>query len=221
MVQLNNLEKAINYNFKRQEYLETALKHSSVSAKNNECMEFLGDRILGFIIAEYLYNNFSNKNEGYLAKFLSYVTSQVVLLKVTDDINLAKYINTQQHIKEDSLVADALEAVIAAIYLDSNMETTTSIVLNLWQPYLSNYNEEAIHSVFNPKSLIQEWAQKAKLGIPKYILIKKTGEEHSPIFYVSLEVQGYPKITATGSNVKTAEKNAALQFIKNNNISVQ
>lgn len=220
MIQLTNLEKAINYSFKRQEYLETALKHSSVSTKNNECMEFLGDRILGFIIAEYLYKNFKNKNEGYLAKFLSYVTSEVVLLKVAADTSLAKYINTQHHIKEGSLVADALEALIAAIYLDSNMVTATQIVLKLWQPYLSNYNEEEIHSVFNPKSLIQEWAQKAKLEIPKYTLVNKTGEEHAPIFYVSLEVHGYPKIVATGSNVKTAEKNAALQFIKDNNISI-
>lgn len=220
MVQLNNLEKAINYSFKNQEYLKTALQHSSVGSKNNELMEFLGDRVLGFIIAEYLYKNLREKNEGYLAKFLAYVTSQVVLLKIADNINLVDYIHTQHNIKEDSLIADALEAIIAAIYLDSNMANTTKIVLKLWQTYLSNYNEEEVLSTFNPKSLVQEWAQKAQLGIPKYTVIKKTGEEHAPIFYVSLEVNHYPKVVASGSNVKTAEKNAALQFIKDNKISI-
>lgn len=216
------LEDTINYKFKNNSYLINALTHSSYNPHhykervNNERMEFLGDKILGFIIAEEIYNKFPDKPEGYLSKCLSYLTSSKVISKVGKSLNIEQYIKKNNELK-DSIIVNTCEAIIAAIYLDSNdIIHCKNFILKFWDNYIESYNIQETYLNFNPKSFVQEWAQNLKLPIPEYNCVKKEGTEHNPIFYVEIVIKGYKSEIAAGSNKKTAEKNAAAKFININ-----
>ena len=220
---LTEIENKLNYIFKNKALLDLALTHSSYINKksnlfNNERLEFLGDKILGMIIANYLYCHFSNYTEGDLSKAYSYLTSKDILIKIAQDLNICKYIKKRNN-NETSILVDAIEAIIASIYIDStNLDNCKNFILNNWIPHLNNYLNSNVYNDFNPKSCIQEWAQKNKLPIPIYLDIKKEGEEHQPKFYVKLQILGYEDTTGIGSNKQLAQKDAATNFIKKYNI---
>jgi len=213
----SNLEKNLNYIFKDKQLLELALTHSSYINKksnciNNERLEFLGDKVLGLVMADYIYDNFKDYSEGELSKIYSYITSKDFLIEVAEKINIEKYLKTKNQ-SEKSILIDAVESLIGAIYLDSNIDSVKKIILKLWIPILQNYLDNDSYNYFNPKSCLQEWAQKHKLPIPIYVDIKKEGEEHQPIFHVKLNVEGYDDIIGVGSNKQIAQKDCAMQFI--------
>ena len=217
---ISELEDKLGYKFINKDLILLALTHCSVNNKsnhNNERLEFLGDRVLGFVIADFLYSTNSDKDEGFLSKFLSMLISKETLSAIAEEIDLCSYI-----LKQDcnaSLGADALEAVIAAIYIDScSLDKIRSIIYKFWQPYIHNYLQGDMYSSFNPKSTIQEWSQKNKLPIPCYIDVKKEGTEHEPVFYVKVCIEGYGGIEGIGSSKKIAQKDACMKFIEKYNI---
>jgi ribonuclease-3 len=217
---ITTLEKKINYEFKDKSYLTLALTHSSFNNKNNfnnERLEFFGDKVLGFVIADCLYASYFDKDEGFLSKFLSYLTSKETLSEVAEELEICSYIKKQDC--NAFLGADAVEALIAAIYIDSlSMEVVREFILSFWKPYFNKYLNGDYYSVFNPKSAIQEWAQKNKLPLPCYIDIKKEGTEHNPIFYVKICIEGFGDVEGVGSSKKLAQKDASVKFIEKYNV---
>ena len=154
----NSLMKNIKYTFNNISNLNEALTHSSydknAKIQNYERLEFLGDRVLGLIVASKLYMENINSSEGDLAKKLSYLVCKSTLKKVADQIELGKYVKYSNKIDSlDSIKANALEALIGAIYLDSNLKKTSKVILYLWKNCFDNINL----AEFDPKSRLQEW----------------------------------------------------------------
>lgn len=215
------LEKAINYKFKNIALLKEALSHPSLRqhdriAPDYERMELLGDALLGFLITEIIFNNFYNYEEGVLSKIKSYFVSKDILVKVARKLELAKYIiMTSGEEKSggrlnDHNIENAMEALLAAIYLDSNVNQVKSVVHNLWDEYIDG---EIDFDSLDPKSALQEFLQNAKHTLPHYQLINKTGPVHAPFFTIELSAAEHTQI-AHGHSIKEAEKEAARLLIR-------
>lgn len=221
------LEDDINYNFTNKDLLIEALSHPSLKQhipkngiqKNYERLELLGDAIINFAITEILFKNNSTYDEGKLAKIRSYLVSKELLCKIAARISLSDYIimTSGEEIlggrKNLNNIENTMEALIAAIYLDSNIDNTKQIIYNLWQEFISITDL----TDYDPKSTLQELAQKHGIGKPVYEVLKKEGLAHSPIFTIIVRMElnntlNYTE-TATGHTVKEGEKNAARKLI--------
>lgn len=217
------LEKDINYNFNNKDLLIEALSHPSLKQhipkngiqKNYERLELLGDSIINFAITETLFRNYSTYDEGKLAKIRSYLVSKDLLCKIAARINLSDYIimTSGEEIlggrRNLNNIENAMEALIAAVYLDSNIDNTKKIISNLWQEFLSITDL----TDYDPKSTLQELVQKHGIDKPIYEMIKKEGPAHSPVFTVRVKIENNIQESSTGHTVKEAEKNAARKLI--------
>ncbi|MBT4989890.1 MAG: ribonuclease III [Rickettsiales bacterium] len=206
-----------NYNFSDNALYERALTHSSLGAENYELLEFLGDKIISLIITEYLYHQFPNKIEGDLAKKHAYLASGVVLSEIALREEINQIIKVSHGERKEgghqnpSNLEDCLEAILGAIYLDSNLDTVREVILGLWEEY---FIQVQTHIPIDPKSRLQELLQKRRMDLPKYKIINQEGLDHKPVFTVELKVEGYESITSTASLKKEAEKELALRMIK-------
>lgn len=204
---MKSLEKNINYEFKDKKLLIDAISHSSIKKFSIpfERLEFLGDRILGVVVAEYIFKKFKD-NEGSMAKMHSAFVCANACHQIAISIGLDKVLKTAgDHLKTNKTVlADAMESLIGAIFIDSSYENVQNVILALWHDLFTNYDA----SNQEPKTQLQEIVQ-AKTGeTPVYELISVTGPDHMPIFSVS--VTGLEKkVTAVGNSKKIAETNAA------------
>ncbi|MCL2566808.1 MAG: ribonuclease III [Alphaproteobacteria bacterium] len=218
---MKDLEAKLGYKFKDVKNLQKALTHSSFFnsiLNSNERLEFLGDKILGSVVACILYENYPKKDEGYLSKFFSYLTSEEVLCDIGKKLETAKHIKHNTSL-EDSVIADSIEAILAAIFIDSgDFSVVKGVIQNHWDSYFKSYNEDSIYKMFNPKSTLQNWAQKRGLKIPEYVDVSKEGNEHNPLFYVKVVVENFKGEEGVGRNKKIAQKNAAQKFIEINKI---
>ena len=215
MNDINSLMKNIKYTFNDISNLNEALTHSSydknAKIQNYERLEFLGDRVLGLIIASKLYMENINSSEGDLAKKLSYLVCKSTLKKVADQIELGKYIKYSNKIDSlDSIKANALEALIGAIYLDSNLKKTSKVILYLWKNCFDNINL----AEFDPKSRLQEWCLKYKKKLPEYKLVEKIGPDHQPRFKIKVLIDNFTYSLADGKSKQVAEMNAAEKLLK-------
>ena len=215
MNDINSLMKNIKYTFNDISNLNEALTHSSydknAKIQNYERLEFLGDRVLGLIIASKLYMENINSSEGDLAKKLSYLVCKSTLKKVADQIELGKYIKYSNKIDSlDSIKANALEALIGAIYLDSNLKKTSKVILYLWKNCFDNINL----AEFDPKSRLQEWCLKYKKKLPEYKLVEKIGPDHQPRFKIKVLIDNSTYSLADGNSKQVAEINAAEKLLK-------
>ena len=215
MNDINSLMKNIKYTFNNISNLNEALTHSSydknAKIQNYERLEFLGDRVLGLIIASKLYMENINSSEGDLAKKLSYLVCKSTLKKVADQIELGKYVKYSNKIDSlDSIKANALEALIGAIYLDSNLKKTSKIILYLWKNCFDNINL----AEFDPKSRLQEWCLKYKKKLPEYKLVEKIGPDHQPRFKIKVLIDNFTYSLADGNSKQVAEINAAEKLLK-------
>ncbi len=199
----------LSYKFKDITLLDKALTHpSSKKLKINdfERLEFLGDRILGHMVADLLYHIFPKEKEGDLAKRQAVLISREVCQDVAREIDLAKaikFIGTEFDGKS-SVLSDAMEALIAAIYLDGGMEAVNTYILPFWKTRLSKSDAPPKDS----KSLLQEWTQSRGLGIPRYELVKTSGPAHAPEFEMSLTINDIT-VSASGKSRKIAEQEVA------------
>ncbi len=214
------LEEKIGYNFKNKDLLNTALTHKSYSLKgsgikNNERFEFLGDSILGFCAAEYLYNHYNNLSEGELTKVRSMVVCENALFKIAKNIELGKYImlgRGEEHTdgrNRPSILSDAMEALFAAIYLDSDIVTVKKIIINLIEDSIKEAVAARDYRDF--KTLLQEFTQKDGGSSPSYRLINEEGPDHDKVFTVEVCVNGKQIACGKGHSKKEAEKLAAKQ----------
>ena len=204
----------LGYEFKDKSLLKTSLTHPSFSKKNNyERLEFLGDRVLGLIISNEIFNIYSDDSEGNLAKKISFLVCKNTLIKIADKLMLENYFIISKNIKKtsfDSIKANSLEALIAAIYLDSNFSNTYIIVKKLWNNYIQKINLD----YHDPKSKLQEWSLKTNNILPVYEVKKKEGPDHNPIFTVNLKLNGKIYSIGVGKNKQDAEVMAAEKALK-------
>lgn len=215
---MNNYSKLlvdIGYDFKNYKLLKRALTHSSFdyNEKNYEKLEFLGDRVLGLVISIFLFENFKKNSEGELAKKHSFLVCKTALRNIADVINLENYIRVSKDIKKksiESIKANSLEALIAAIFLDSNFETVKKVIDNLWKEQIESIDL----SNYDPKSRLQEWCLNKDNKLPLYNFVSKKGPEHEPIFKISVNHSHNLKAIGEGKNKQDAEINAAKLLLK-------
>ena len=187
------IEKVLAINFKNKELIEQALTHPSLSRKGSdyERMEFLGDHVLGLVIAEELYHRFGNENEGQMTKRLAGLICGETLVKVAKNLNLGEHIKMAQ--SEESAggrankanLENAMEAVLGAIFLDQGIEVAKKFILGVWRDLIDNMVEPPKDA----KSALQEWAQGRALPLPEYEVIATEGAMHAPLFKVRGESQ--------------------------------
>lgn len=203
---LSLLEDKIGYRFKDAALLQLALTHSSkMGEKNNERLEFLGDRVLNLVIAAALYQSFPDEAEGQLAKRNTGLVQARTLASVASDLGLGHFLDVYGGVKNDNILADTLEAVIAAVYLDGGMEPADKLVLALFGERLHLITE--IHS--NTKSELQEFVLGKGLPLPAYEIMGKSGPDHAPVFEVQVSVRGQEPARGQGGTRQAAEKEAA------------
>ena len=211
-----NLEKKINIKFKDTNLLTQSLTHKSYnSLKNNEKIEFLGDRVLGLVIAKKLLEIYPNEKEGILDKKFASLVNKRTCLEIAKNINLEKYILTfnpnNKKIKiEDKIISDCCEALIGALYLDKGPNITEKIILNLWK----NHIKKSVVTQIDAKTKLQELALKNFKKLPIYKLISNTGPRHKPLFKVGVKLPNTKYFIAVGKSKKDAEQNAAIECLK-------
>ena len=218
-MKVDEFEKKINYKFKNKSLIDLAFTHSSFKNKinkNYERLEFLGDRVLSLVISEDLFLKYSNENEGALSKRLSDLVSKQKLLEVANEISIKEMLKIDQFEKKNlklkkniSILSDVCESLIGAIYLDSNLENAKKFISKYWKKKIS----KNILPPQDPKSLLQEVAQKKGLNLPKYILKNKEGPPHNPRFEIEVFLKGIKKFSAIAKTIKIAEINAAKKMV--------
>ena len=216
------LQTRLGHPFADPELLERALTHASVGdgarrVADNERLEFLGDRVLGLVIAEHLTRTYPKEREGDLSKRLHVLVSRKVCAAVARELDVGPALRlpggeTKRGARDqDTILADALEALIAALYLDAGLEPTREIITRLWAPQVAAVEAEGFA---NPKSELQEWALGLKRPTPRYTLINRTGPDHAPIFTVEAVVEGFAPETASGPSRQQAETAAARALLR-------
>ena len=218
-MKVDEFEKKINYKFKNKSLIDLAFTHSSFKNKinkNYERLEFLGDRVLALVISEDLFLKYTTEDEGALSKRLSDLVSKQKLLEVANEISIKEMLKIDQFEKRNlklkkniSILSDVCEALIGAIYLDSNLENAKKFISKYWKKKIS----KNILPPQDPKSLLQEVAQKKGLNLPKYILKNKEGPPHNPRFEVEVFLKGIRKFSAIAKTIKIAEINAAKKMV--------
>ena len=216
---IDKLEKQINYKFKNIALLKEAITHSSfqknnlkVNKKNYERLEFLGDRVLGLVLSEYLFKNFPKAKEGVLDNYFQKFANQDNLFNYAKKINLSKFLKTQKgdNLENNkSILSDVVEAIIGAIYIDTGLNNCKNFIVNNVVDKESIYSKPLKH----PKSMLQEYCLNQFNILPKYSVLNKTGNEHQPIYEVSVYIENHDIVSATGSNLKNAEEAAATKLL--------
>ena len=215
-INYQTLEKKISVKFKNSDLLIQSLTHKSFdSNKNNEKIEFLGDRVLGLIIAKKLLEIYPDEREGILDKKFASLVNKNTCLEIAKNINLQKYIltfnpNNKKITIEDKIISDSCEALIGAIYLDKGLNAVEKVILNLWQ---NNIKKSVITQV-DAKTKLQELALKNFKKLPVYKLISNTGPRHKPLFKVGVKLSNTKYFFSSGKSKKDAEQNAAVECLK-------
>jgi ribonuclease-3 len=213
-----NLEKKINYKFKDKKLLIKSLTHKSYDKiNNNEKIEFLGDRVLGLIIAKKLLEIYPEEKEGILDKKFASLVNKKTCLQIANNISLEKYILTfnpkNRKIKvEDKVIADCCEALIGAIYLDKGFTAVENFILTFWSKNI----KDSVITQIDPKTKLQEYSLKKYKKLPTYKIISNTGPRHKPLFKVAVKLPDTKFYIGQGSSKKDAEQNAAIICLENN-----
>ena len=217
---LNYLEKKLKIIFKNKNLLIISLTHKSFdSNNNNEKLEFLGDRVLGFIIAKKLLELYPTDKEGTLDKKLASLVNKKMCLLVCESFELEKYIKTSSSNKknykiENKIISDACEAIIGAIFLDQGIKVAERFILDLWAEHIDNTTQTKIDS----KTRLQEYSLKKFKKLPMYKLIENSGPRHKPTFKIEVKIKNTKSTTGKGFSKKDAEQNAATELLKNINL---
>lgn len=214
---LKKLSEVIGHQFAKEQRLAKALTHASYSNLNaglggsNERLEFLGDRVLGLVIADILLKRYPVEEEGDIAKRHTALVRQEALVRVAEDINLGDYIAMSPG-EEDtggrqnaSILSDCCEAVIAALYLDGGLEAAREFIETHWLTLMA----EDLTPPKDPKTALQEWAQANNKPLPIYKEISRQGPAHEPVFEMEVQVKNINAARASGASKREAEQKAA------------
>ena len=208
------LEASTDYCFSEKSLALTALTHSSVAKKHqlsNERLEFLGDRVLGLVIAEMLYAQFPDEDEGALGYRFPALVRAEALARVADKLGVGSYLLiddrefTNNSKRKTSVLSNTCEAIIAALYIDGGLKAAEKFIRVHWQPLL----EEDLTPPKDAKTLLQELVQGRGLDVPRYQVTDRRGPDHAPQFTVEVSVKNEPSATGTGPSKRAAETAAA------------
>ena len=215
-IDYQTLEKKIKIDFKNKDLLIRSLTHKSFDKeKNNEKIEFLGDRVLGLVIAKKLLEIYPHEKEGILDKKFASLVNKKTCLDVAKDIGLQNYILTfaskrKKNFVEDKVLADSCEALIGSIYLDKGLNIAEKIILDLWSDHIKKSEITQIDA----KTKLQEFSLKRFKKLPIYKLISNTGPRHKPLIKVSVKLVDSKLYLGEGKSKKDAEQNAAILCLK-------
>jgi len=210
------LQKKINVKFKNINLLKQSLTHKSFDANiNNEKIEFLGDRVLGLVIAKKLLETYPDEKEGILDKKFSSLVNKKTCLEIAKKISLEKFILTfnpnNKKIKiEDKILSDSCEALIGAVYLDKGLNVVEKIILDLWK----NQIKQSIITQIDAKTKLQELTLKNFKKLPTYKLLSNSGPRHKPLFKVGVKLPNTKYFIGSGNSKKDAEQKAAIECLK-------
>ena len=219
MKNLLDLEHKLNYYFNDRNLLKNALLHKSLGNErkeyknqNNERLELLGDAVLDLIVAEYLYKNYKNASEGTIAKLKAMIVSEPILAKISRQIGVGKFLMLSRgEVKSggrnrESILADSFEAILGAVYIDSNLDEARVFALSHIKQYIDHIEEN--EDILDFKSILQEYVQKEFRTVPTYELVAERGPDHMKEFEIQVIVGNY-KEKAVARNKKKAEQLSA------------
>ena len=220
------LEQKLGYRFKNPGLLERALTHRSYihtpeneDLRANERLEFLGDSVLGMVTSRFLFENFPDKSEGDLTILKSTLVSEANLSRIAKSISLGSYLNLSEEEEKsggrerNSIVSDAYEAVIGAIFLDGDLAPTEKMIQNqILRKYLEITTDQTLH---NYKGELLEYMQALGLGLPRYDVLEEKGPDHQKRFTIAVSVKGKRMGQGAGKNKKEAEQKAARVALEN------
>lgn len=216
---LDRLTQALGYSFNAPDLLRSALTHRSYGSKHNERLEFLGDAVLSFIVSSELYTRFPALDEGRLSRLRASLVKGDTLAELARGLDLGEYLQLGSGelksggFRRASILADALEAVLGAIYLDGGIDAARRVVLTLYGDNLDNVSPGL--NLKDPKTRLQEYLQSRRLPLPHYEVVSVTGEAHDQTFVVRCTVQGVPEPTeGVGASRRRAEQSAAEAALK-------
>ncbi|EGM78789.1 MAG: ribonuclease III [Gammaproteobacteria bacterium] len=218
---VSGLMKKLGYQFQQVALLEQALTHRSCKGEHNERLEFLGDAILSMVIAEALYIHFPKAREGDLTRMRSSLVKGVTLAEIAKELELAEFLRLgpgemkSGGLRRESIQADAVEAILGAIFLDAGIEACKERILS-WYGSRLTVIQPGVHK--DSKTQLQEYLQGRRLPLPLYEVIDTQGDDHDQIFTVRCTVQGRAPVTASGNSRRKAEQDSArilLEQVKN------
>ena len=218
-IDYSKLEKKIEITFKNRDLLIQSLTHKSFNKKkNNEKIEFLGDRVLGLVIAKKLLEIYPNEKEGILDKKFASLVNKKTCLEIAQNLELEKFVLTfnvqkKNSIIEDKVLADSCEALIGSIYLDKGFSAVEKFILNQWSKHI----KDSVITKVDAKTMLQEFSLKKFKRLPIYKLISNTGPKHKPIFKVGVKLFNTKFYISKGKSKKEAEQNAAVLCLENVN----
>jgi ribonuclease III len=220
---LNRLSQRLGHTFSNSELLQRALAHRSIGKSNNERLEYLGDAILSFVISDVLYSRFSGADEGQLSRLRASLVKGDTLAKISQELDVGPCLQlgpgelkSGGH-RRASILADAFEALIGAVYLDSDEPTVRRLILKLFAQRIDEIDLDQASK--DPKTRLQEFLQARRRPLPEYQVLKTEGHAHNQTFHVRCEVVGLeaPLIAQGGSRRKAEQAVAqqALEKLKN------
>ena len=213
------VEKRLNYQFRDPQLLECALTHRSAGKRNNERLEFLGDSILNLVIAEFLFRHLADAPEGDLSRMRASLVKGEKLAKLATGLELGEYLVLGSGelksggFRRSSILADSLEAIFGAIFMDAGFETCQRIILEIYAATLDDLPD--VSSIKDPKTKLQEFLQSRQLPLPEYAVLSVEGEPHAQKFVVECRVSGMTEsVLGNGSSRKKAEQSAAKKALQ-------
>lgn len=219
---IDQIEKIIGIKFSDRSLIEQAFTHKSKSmsiSKNNERLEFLGDRVLGLVIAGFLSNEYPKDAEGVLDKKLASLVNKETCSKIISSLKIDQFLSLSKAQKQNKagnrkILGDLCESIIGAVFLDKGFEHARKFVLKIWKDNLKN----TLNVIIDPKTKLQEYSLKLYKKLPIYKYISNSGPSHKPNFKVSVSIEKSKSFSAIGSSKKIAETNAAKKLIEYLNI---
>ena len=224
MISIQDLELQLGYTFQNPQLLAQALTHSSHAnektsgERDNEQLEFLGDSVLGFLVADFLFRAHPNLNEGQLSKLKGFFVSSANLVKYAERVHLGDYLQLGKGEEKtggrtkQTLLVDALEAVLGAIYLDGGIEEARRVMLRFFEPQIEEV-EESERQMTDFKTELQEQLQARRLGRAEYVVASEEGPDHQKLFSVDVIIDGASAARGVGLTKKAAEQSAARQAL--------
>ncbi|MCH7821581.1 MAG: ribonuclease III [Proteobacteria bacterium] len=212
------LKKTLDYRFSDIRLLQQALTHRSVPGDNNERLEFLGDAVLDFVISEVVFRSHANAPEGDLSRLRASLVKDTSLAELALGLGLGEHLilgsgerKTGGH-RRESILADALEAIFGAVYMDAGFDAARTVVERAFGDRL--YDMPSAEDLRDPKTQLQEWLQARGLGLPKYVLVNVTGKAHRQRFEVSCSINDCEiKTSGSGKTRRNAEQESAQRML--------
>jgi len=215
-IDYKKLEKKIDIRFKDKNLLIKSLTHKSFNKiNNNEKLEFLGDRVLGLVMAKRLLEIYPEEKEGVLDKKFASLVNKKTCLEISKTIELEKYVlvlkpKNRKNIIEDKVLADSCEALIGSVYLDKGYGIVEKLILDLWSKHIKN----SVITQIDAKTKLQELSLKKFKKLPLYKIISNTGPRHKPLFKVGVKLINTNFYISEGKSKKDAEQNAAFKCLQ-------